>query len=243
MEDLWAFNEEVVARSIYASKIPVISAVGHEIDFTIADFVADRRAPTPSAAAEMVVANKADLTRSLDSLNSRLRNSMDNRMRLLQRRLEDIQRRLLLKNGLDRIHLFQQNIDDLLSRAHSVLSNSVERWENSLRSHSEKLAYVGIPAEISQMRQGIANLEQRCNVGMRHLLESKEDEFKTAAARLSALNPLSILQRGYSVCLRYPSKEVIRDAAEVSTGDKVEVKLAKGEIICEVERSLTGLLF
>jgi exodeoxyribonuclease VII large subunit len=234
VEDLWAFNEEVVARSIYASEIPVISAVGHEIDFTIADFVADRRVATPSAAAEMVVANRADLVRRLESLKSRMYSQLDSRMHLAKERLGNIQHRLLSRDGRDKIHSLQQNIDDLLARAHSVLSNSIERRRSSLAGYREKLTYIGIPAQISEMRKEVANSEQRCIVSMRHLLRSKRDKFRAATAELNAVNPLSILQRGYSVCFRHPSKEVIRSAAEVSTGDKVGVKLASGEIICEV---------
>ena len=197
-EDLWAFNEEVVARSIYASDIPVVSAVGHEIDFTIADFVADCRAPTPSAAAEMVVANKADLARSLEGLSTRLRSSMSNQAQLLERKLENMRNRLLYRSGLDRIRMFQQRIDELL---------------------------------------------QRCTVSTQHLLEARRDRFGKATAELNALSPLAILQRGYSVCLQYPSKKMIKNAAEVSAGDKVEVKLADGEIICEVERTSADFLF
>jgi len=234
VEDLWAFNEEVVARSIYASEIPVISAVGHEIDFTIADFVADRRAPTPSAAAEMVVASRTDLVRRLDGLKSRMYSQLDSRMHLAKERLGNIQHRLLSRDGRDKIHSLQQNIDDLLFRAHNVLSNSIERRRSSLESYREKLTYIGVPAQISEMRKEIANSEQRCIVSTRHLLGSKRDKFGTAIAELNALNPLSILQRGYSVCFRHPSREVIRSAAEVSAGDKVGVKLASGEITCEV---------
>jgi exodeoxyribonuclease VII large subunit len=198
VEDLWAFNEEVVARSIYASDIPIISAVGHEIDFTIADFVADRRAPTPSAAAEMVVANKADLARNLEGLETRLRNSMNNRVQLLGRRAENMQNRLESRSGLDRIRMFQQNIDDLL---------------------------------------------QRCIVSMQHSLETRRDGFGKSVAELNALSPLATLQRGYSVCFQYPSKKVIKSASGISAGDEVEVKLANGELICEVKRALTEFLF
>lgn len=198
VEDLWAFNEEVVARSIYASEIPIISAVGHEIDFTIADFVADRRAATPSVAAELVVANKTDLARNLEGLTSRLRNSMSNQTQLLDRRLENIHDRLVSKSGLDRIRMFQQNIDDLL---------------------------------------------QRCSVNVQHSLEVRRERFTKLVAELNALSPLAILQRGYSVCLQYPSKKLIKNANEVTAGDKVEIKLANGEIICEVERALTEFLF
>ena len=235
VEDLWAFNEEVVARSIYASRIPVISAVGHETDFTIADLVADCRVPTPSAAAEMVVANKADLAGSLNGLNARMYRSIGSRIQLLRARLENIQHRLLLKDGQDKIHSFQQNIDDLVSRAYNALTNSIERWKTTLERNREKLTYVGIPARISEVRKETENLEQRCIISMRYLLEAKEDKFKTVAAELNALSPLSILKRGYSICFRHPSKEVIRDATQVSVGDKVGIKLASGEIVCEVE--------
>lgn len=238
MEDLWAFNEEVVARSVYASKIPVISAVGHEIDFTIADFVADRRAPTPSAAAEMVVANKADLVRQLENLNVRLYSLIASRIELLQKSLESLQHRLLSQSGQDRINLHRQRIDDILSRSYNVLDSSVSRWKVFLVNYREKLLYIGIPARISDMQKSLVNLEQNCIVNMRHLLESRVDRFKTALAGLNALNPLSVLQRGYSICFRHPSREVVKGAWEVSVGDKLGVKLASGEVVCEVKQVL-----
>jgi exodeoxyribonuclease VII large subunit len=98
--------------------------------------------------------------------------------------------------------------------------------------------YVGIPAQLSEIHREIANLEQRCIVSMRHLLESKRDKFGTAVAELNALNPMSTLQRGYSICFWHPSGKIIRNAAEVSIGDKVGVKLASGDIVCEVEQTL-----
>ncbi len=243
VEDLWAFNEEVVARSIYASEIPVISAVGHEIDLTISDFVADRRAPTPSAAAEMVVANKVDLVSRLSSLNVRISRSINSRIELFRERQENTQHRLLSRDGTDKIHSFQQNIDDLLSRACNALANSVERRRGVLEGCSEKLTYIGIPAQVSEMRKDIGNLEQRCITNMRHLLRSRADKFKTFVAELNALSPLAILERGYSICYRHPSRQVVRNAAEVSVGDKVGVKLANGDLVCEVEQTSADLLF
>ncbi len=243
VEDLWAFNEEVVARSIYASEIPVISAVGHEIDLTISDFVADRRAPTPSAAAEMVVANKVDLVSRLSSLNVRISRSINSRIELFRERQENTQHRLLSRDGTDKIHSFQQNIDDLLSRACNALANSVERRRGVLEGCSEKLTYIGIPAQVSEMRKDIGNLEQRCITNMRHLLRSRADKFRTFVAELNALSPLAILERGYSICYRHPSRQVVRNAAEVSVGDKVGVKLANGDLVCEVEQTSADLLF
>lgn len=219
MEDLWAFNEEVVVRSIYASEIPVISAVGHEIDFTMSDFVADYRAPTPSAAAELVVANKAELSKRLEGFNTRLRSSMSSRTKLLRSRIDGAERRLLLRDGRDKIHLFQQSMDDLLSRAQMVLNRFIEQ------------------------RRDIVNLEQRSTASMQNLFGLKKEKFRTVIAKLDALSPLAILQRGYSVCFQHPSRKVIKNTSEVSAGDKVEVKLSDGEIICEVERVFSEFLF
>ena len=219
MEDLWAFNEEVVARSIYASEIPIISAVGHEIDFTIADLVADHRAPTPSAAAELVVANKTELVSKLDGFNTRLRSSMRNRAQMMRRKMEDTEHRLLLRDGRDKIHLIQQNMDDLLSRAQIALNRFIEQ------------------------RKDIENLERRCATSINHLLSSNTDNFRTVVGKLNALNPLSILERGYSVCLNHSTREIVRSANEIKAGDKVEVKLNNGELVCEVEQVISEFLF
>jgi exodeoxyribonuclease VII large subunit len=235
VEDLWAFNEEIVARSIYASEIPVISAVGHEIDFTIADFVADRRAPTPSAAAEMVVANKIDLVRRLNDLKSRMYGSINSRTQLLQKQTENLQGRLLSRSGRERIQLFQQKIDELLSKAHNMIINSIQQRRNLRDSYEQKLMYVGVPARIHEIKKEVWNFEQRCFVSIEHILESKRDKFGKLTAELNALSPLSILQRGYSICTQYPSKTLLKDANQVSIGDKVGVKLAKGELTCKVE--------
>lgn len=237
LEDLWAFNEEIVARSIYESKIPIISAVGHEIDFTIADFVADFRAPTPSAAAEIVVANKADLVRRLNSLNTRLYSNLSSQVELLDKRLENAYNRLLSKSGKDRINMLRQELDDLVSRAQNSLNDFIYQNKVTLNSHREKLTYIGVPSKLSEMKKDVTNLEQRCVTSIKHIIESKDDDFRTSVAKLNALNPLSVLQRGYSISYRYPSGEVIKNPNDVSVGDKIRTRLANGEIICQVEES------
>ena len=189
LEDLAGFNEEIVARAIYASEIPIVSAVGHEIDFTIADFVADLRAPTPTAAADMVVRDKRDLLASLANVEQKLERS-------LKKRLERV--KLLLYQSFaelrERKDLFAKHriyVDDL--------SNTLVRT--------------------------VANM-----------LEQKRARLEVMAQRLDDLNPDSILKRGYSITIKKATQEVVKESGQVTTKDKVQVKLYKGEIDCIVSK-------
>ncbi|MEK6679762.1 MAG: exodeoxyribonuclease VII large subunit, partial [Nitrospirota bacterium] len=190
LEDLWAFNEEVVARAIYNSRIPVISAVGHEIDFTISDFVADLRAPTPSAAAELVVKNKQDIIDNLCHIFLRLKNGtkaiFDAKRSALR---EEIR---AMKDPATRINEYIQRVDDLSIR----LTGNINRYLDGLKKR--------IGAE---------------------------------AGKLNALSPLAILSRGYSIAMKLPEMQIIKDAKEVQEGDEVNIKLHKGEIICVVSKN------
>jgi exodeoxyribonuclease VII large subunit len=236
IEDLWAFNEEVVARSIYASEIPAISAVGHEIDFTISDFVADYRAPTPSAGAEMVIPNKADLVRTLDSLKNRLYLSTSNQIEIMQRQLDNNKRRLMSSDARNRIQFFQQNIDYLLQRAYNVLSNSVERKKRILSEYQGRLLYAGVSKKVSEAQNKVTNLQQKLLNTNQQLINTRKERFGIALSKLSSLSPLSTLQRGYSLCRKYPDMETIRGISSVSIGDEVEVVLKDGEIVCKVQQ-------
>lgn len=190
IEDLWAFNEEVVARAIYASQTPVISAVGHETDFTIADFVADVRAPTPSAAAELVISRKAELSQRVDDLFSRLVNHMRYRAERSGERLRSLERHLRLLSPLERVKRQRERLRDGALALQSSMSHRLALWRGDLR---------------------------------------------TAAARLDSLSPLAILARGYSVCRRLPDLNILTRAASVAEGERVEVLLHQGGLICRVE--------
>jgi len=139
IEDLWAFNEEVVARAIAASKVPVISAVGHETDFTIADFVADLRAPTPSAAAELVVAHKAELTQRLDDLTSRLESALGHRVRAGRERLTHLARHLGLLNPVERIRRHRERVAVAAETLRGAIRTRLKLWEGDLRALAGKL--------------------------------------------------------------------------------------------------------
>ncbi|TYO98749.1 exodeoxyribonuclease VII large subunit [Geothermobacter ehrlichii] len=190
MEDLWAFNEEVVARAIAASPTPVVSAVGHETDWTIADFVADLRAPTPSAAAELVVKNRLELESHIDHLLMRLQRPLRDRLRLLQARVEGLRRRLLPPK--ERLRLQNQRLDELRRRL-------LAAWGLTDTRRRERLALL--------------------------------------SARLDLLSPLQTLGRGYSIVFRERDGKIVRRAGEVAAGEKLRVRLHRGELRAVVEKT------
>ena len=190
LEDLWAFNEEPVARAIYNSVIPIVSAVGHEIDYTISDFVSDLRAPTPSAAAELVVCKKNDIVSEIDSYRSRLKQALGNRVGIMERHLEGIMKRYAFKQPLFLIEQYQQSLDE-----------------------------------------GIKSLSQ----GLNFFVVKKAQALETAQARLKALSPVAILERGYSITMTMPDSKIMKDSAKAKTGAQIKTRLAKGELISRIE--------
>lgn len=211
IEDLWAFNEEIVARSIYNSRIPIISAVGHERDWTIADLVADLRAPTPSVAAELVIPRKEDLKEELDNLISGLKRNLQNSVLSLQETIADLVHRLCLNIG----HIWE------LSR-------------NQLISATNKLSLLNPATIIAQYKTQLIDLARQIYVRMEHLFKLKNSDFKGIVERLSSLNPLNILARGYSITFKMPEGKIIKEAKFVKAGETIKTKLYKGEILSKV---------
>ncbi len=211
LEDLWAFNEEPVARAVYNSNIPIISAVGHEIDFTICDFVADLRAPTPSAAAELVVQEKDQLVSAVDSMSKRLTESVMKKLKISQMRFSHLIKSYALRRPQVIIEQYQQHLDNLDKRLKTgilnILDNKVARF-NSL-----------------------ASLD---NVIIR-LLKTKKSQLAQISARMLNLNPLAILSRGYSVTYLRSENKVLKGIQGLKKGDILETKLDKGVIISQVE--------
>jgi exodeoxyribonuclease VII large subunit len=210
IEDLRAFNEEVVARAIAGCPVPTIAAVGHETDVTIADFVADLRAPTPSAAAEMVVARKDDFCNHIDRLAHRVQAAMTSRVH----RRESHLRALDARSGIIRGRVAARQ------RAYQSLWRALETFD--LR---RRLGRVRTRLVAAEGRLGGASVNSRHRAGGR---------LRAAAARLDALSPLAVLGRGYAVCWNADRTAVIRDAAGVAEGDRVRVTLARGELDCHV---------
>jgi exodeoxyribonuclease VII large subunit len=229
IEDLWAFNEEAVARAIAVSKIPVISAVGHETDFTIADFVADLRAPTPSAAAELVVRRKQDF---VDEIEDRRRHMTQ----IVRLRLSESRQRL---TELRMHHAFQDLVARLAERAQRV-DDAVSSIERSLRSRLNVARQEWLQASAGVVRYDFRRLLglkraalderlQRFDAGFRRLLTERRNRLDQAEAILKERSPVTILKRGYSIA-RDAAGRIIRDAEAVALGSDISVKLSQGEI-------------
>lgn len=235
MEDLWAFNEEVVARAIYDSRIPVISAVGHEVDFTIADFVADLRAPTPSAAAEMVSGARDDLQATVRSLSRR---SLQAVRLLIERRrsaLERLARNRAFNVAPDKVRELQQRFDEAALK----LAQGVMRYLTALR-HRERvlqmrLMKVDLRQTLARNREILAGKRNRLHSAAIRWLQKRKSQLQLAVGRMNALSPLAILERGYAIC-RDEQGAILREAAQAVLGDRVEVTLAHGELGCRVEQ-------
>jgi exodeoxyribonuclease VII large subunit len=230
MEDLWAFNEEAVARAIAASAVPVISAVGHETDFTIADFVADLRAPTPSAAAELVVESKAALEGRIDELARRLRSGAEARLRGAHHRLDALAVRRMIGDGRRRLRELAQRIDGddaALRRAGeaqlAARRRSVERLAAALAHLSPRARWELLGARLGPVRARLADAGARA-------VSSRRERVAAVSGRLEALSPLGVLGRGYSICRRLPGLGIVTDASTVPAGAEVEVLLRRGAL-------------
>jgi exodeoxyribonuclease VII large subunit len=238
IEDLWAFNEETVARAIFASKIPVISAVGHEVDYTIADFVADLRAPTPSAAAEMVSGAREELLGAVRSLAGRL--SQAQRLYLERRRsaFERLARNRAFNVAPTMVRDLQQRFDEAAFRMRQAMAHFTTGLRHEERVVFTRFAGVDLGQFLRARSESTARTLRLLTVGIRALLQANRSRFEVAAGRLHALSPLAILERGYSIC-RDARGGVLRDAAGVAPGDRVGVTLAKGHLKCRVEAAGT----
>jgi len=233
LEDLWAFNEEVVARAIFASPVPIISAVGHETDFTIADFVADVRAPTPSAAAEIAVREKGDLLRMLNDRVTRIGREMNHFLVRSREQVIGIQGKT--RDPRRRIEEHRLRLDECWSR----LATTVQRTWRENRERAARILQILLAQdprhEIRTLRDGQAQLNKRLQGGMAILLDSKRKGWEKHVARLDAMSPLAILQRGYSITRRLPDGLILRKADKVGLNGQVSVRLHRGELICRVE--------
>ncbi len=235
LEDLMPFNDEGVARAIADSGIPIVSAVGHEIDFTIADLVADQRAPTPSAAAEMVTPDRIELSQHLQHLNRRLQQRMQQQLDRSADRLAHLHRRLLQQDPGNRLLQWQQRLDELEQRLRLAIGNRIQRLDAQLRTIQARLSAqtpLHLLTRIAQQRQ---LLEQRLHLAMHALLHHKQQRLAALAANLHTLSPLATLQRGYSITRLLPDKGVLQSATDAAPGDQLETLLAQGRLISRVE--------
>jgi exodeoxyribonuclease VII large subunit len=234
IEDLWAFNEEVVARAIAGCPVPTISAVGHETDVTIADFVADLRAPTPSAAAEMVVARKDDFCARLERLAHRVNTTMAARLHRWESRLRTLQARPGYAGVRGRLAMRGRHAADLAHELRRALRARVAARERTYQSLRLALETFDLRRRLGRVRTRLVAADGRLAGASARSRHRADGRLRGAAARLEALSPLAVLGRGYAVCWNADRTVVIRDSAAVAKGDRVRVTLARGELDCNV---------
>ncbi len=237
IEDLWAFNEEVVARAIAACPVPTISAVGHETDFTIADFVADLRAPTPSAAAEMVVTRKDDFCARIDRLTHRVDAAMTGRLHRIEARLGALEARPGYSGFQMRVALRGRRADDLSHELRRTLRARIAARERVYQALRLKLETFDVRRRFSAIRTRLVEADGRLRTATGRRVHNADARLGSAAARLQSLSPLAVLGRGYAVCWNADRTAIIRDAGAVKDGEQVHVKLQRGELDCTVDGS------
>ena len=236
LEDLWAFNDETLARAIAGSKAPVISAVGHEVDFTIADFVADLRAPTPSAAAELVVREKQALVETVRDLGARLDRAITRRLDRERARLAALAERRVLSDPARPLRDHQRRVDDatarLLRGSHARLREMVHHFELATAS----LRRSSPVARVARGRHQLTQLSARLTTDMHRELERRRQRVGGVLGRLDSLSPLGVLGRGYSLT-RLADGEIVKTSRQAPVGTRVDVLLGEGRLGCRVEES------
>jgi len=233
LEDLWAFNEEKVARAIHRSRIPVISAVGHEIDFTIADFVADLRAPTPSAAAELVVKSKEELASRVEFLHHRLVQAMRRVLAEAGGELASLNR--ALRDPIVLLGHLAQRTDDLSARLERAITDVVKDRERALEALTNNLRYRSPTIAIERARESIIALRSSSDMALQHHLDRFREAVSVNTARLEVLSPLGTLARGYCVALKLPERQAVRTVGQLAPADRVELRLCDGRALCRVD--------
>jgi exodeoxyribonuclease VII large subunit len=233
LEDLWAFNEEAVARAIHACAVPVVSAVGHEIDFSIADFVADLRAPTPSAAAELLVPDAAAVERHLRQLRQRIGTLQQRRLQALAQRIDHLQARLQAQRPQARLARDRERLLHLQRRLAGAL-----REQGQQRRHRLERLHARLLAQHPRHRLGLlagrlAELQPRLRRAITVLLERRQTRLRHAGHALHAVSPLATLERGYAIVFDAQG-QVLRSSKDVAVGTRLRARLADGELPLQV---------
>lgn len=234
LEELWAFNEEAVARAIFASRIPVISAVGHETDFTIADFVADLRAATPTAAAELAVPHHMELRQQLAADRERMNKALQRRLQESRERLARVRRSPYLTNPRKQLLEPVERLDRLTEQLGFRMNKRLAAAREARTGLSHRLARHHPGEQVLYAKRRRDEASRRLGAAMQALLKDKQAGFATALRQLDALSPLKVMQRGYSLVYNESESALVKSIHQLQPGDLVKVRLADGRLDCHV---------
>jgi exodeoxyribonuclease VII large subunit len=238
IEDLWAYNQEELALAIRASRIPVVSAVGHEIDITISDLAADLRAPTPSGAAELLVVEKETLKQQIMQLQVRLQSGLKTELASLQEKIRFLSRGL--RDPRKRLADSWLRLDDMESRLSRMMSFMMMDRKRSLAAGERALILHSPLKIVAGLKQKIEFQSRSMGMMVSRKLRDCRMDISMIEEKLKDMSPLSVLGRGYSITRKLPEKRVLRSSSQVNKGDKVSVKLAEGELECLVEKIVSS---
>jgi exodeoxyribonuclease VII large subunit len=243
IEELWAFNEEIVARAIHLSRIPVISAVGHETDFTIADFVADLRAPTPTAAAELAVPHLAELGDRLHQRSVRLKRVMNDFLAGHKHHLNRLQKSYAFKYPTQLVKQKEQELDRNMDKLKRTAESFIGDHQKRLKQMQRQLSLFSPAGQLQKASEIVNLLHKNLLKETNRHMRQHQTNFSNKISRLSSLNPLAIMDRGYSLTYKKGLNELVKSVEQVKAGDALTIKLKDGQIDCHItgtEGSLTN---
>ena len=234
LEDLWAFNEEPVARAIFECETPVVSAVGHEIDFTIADFVADLRAPTPSAAAELVVRERDAVIAEIAQFREYLSNAVTAQLIDFEHRLQLAVSSYGFRLPSDMLVQYEQRLDDMRERMLELQRRNLTDLETRVSTTRKRLSAIRLDKVIVSLRDRLRSAALMLMERIDNTIAQRRAALAESVARLDSMSPLAVLARGYSIA--YHNHEILKDSSKVQLGDRIKVRLHKGSLGCAVEK-------
>lgn len=239
LEDLWPFNEEAVVRAVFECATPIVSAVGHEIDFALTDFAADLRAPTPSAAAELIVQERAALDESVHQLSERLARAMENQLEAYASRLERARSSFVFRRPEELLRQQRQRVDEAAMQLERTLRDTATEYRYRLDATVKSLALLSPDHQLQRMQERFSGLHGRLASAVRSTVESKRADFQPVVAHLDALSPLAILGRGYSL-VRKENGKIVADAGKLKRGEGVSLMFGKGSAKATVDEVVEG---
>ncbi|WP_240701205.1 MULTISPECIES: exodeoxyribonuclease VII large subunit [unclassified Pseudoalteromonas] len=233
LEDLWCFNHELLARAIYASNLPIVSAVGHEVDTTISDYVADIRAATPSAAAELVSPNSEELHSRVNQLVRHLNHAFKHALAVKRTTATQFEHRLQLCHPRNQLNQQAQKLDELSLALHRAMQSKIQRHERVLGNLTPRLMQSSPEKQLTRYEHLLTQLQGRLTQAIQHQLTTSRNHLSLQASRLDSVSPLSVLARGYSIT-KNKQGQVVKSVSQVNSGELLTTELADGQLQSKV---------